>query len=33
MARRPDVFDQKAFEDYLRRQGTPESMISPIVSD
>ena len=32
-ARRPDVFNQKAFEDYLRRQGCPPSMISPIVSD
>jgi hypothetical protein len=33
MARRPDVFNQKEFEDYLRRQGTPESMVGPIVSD
>ena len=33
MARRPDVFNQKAFKEYLRRQGSPESMISPIVSD
>ena len=33
MARRPDVFDQGAFQDSLRRQGCPESLVSPITSD
>lgn len=33
MARRPDVFNQAAFEDSLRRQGSAESFIAPITSD
>jgi hypothetical protein len=33
MARRPDVFNQRAFEYWLRQQGCPNSLISPIISD
>jgi len=33
MARRPNVFDQEEFQSSLRRQGCPESFISPITSD
>lgn len=33
MARRPDVFNQAAFEDSLRRQGCVESNISPYSSE
>ena len=33
MARRPDIFDQHAFQDSLRRQGCPDSFISPVTSD
>jgi len=33
MARRPDIFNQRAFEDWLRQQGCVESMIAPISSD
>jgi len=32
MARRPDVFDQPAFQESLRRQGCPESFIAPTTS-
>ena len=31
--KRPDVFNQQAFEGSLRRQGCAESFISPTVSD
>jgi integrase len=30
---RPDVFNRRPFEDSLRRQNVPESLIAPIVSD
>jgi len=33
MAKRPQVFDQAAFEVSLRRQGCVESFVSPITSD
>ena len=33
MARRPNVFDQKGFENSLRNQGCVESFIAPITSD
>jgi len=33
MARRPNVFDQEEFQTSLRRQGCPESFVSPITSD
>ena len=33
MAKRPQVFDQLAFEDSLRKQGCSESFIKPITSD
>ena len=33
MARRPDVFNQKALEEWLREHGCVESMIAPIISD
>jgi len=33
MARRPDPFDEQSFRDALRRQGCPESFISPVTSD
>lgn len=33
MAKRPPLFDQNAFQESLRRQGCPESFISPITSD
>lgn len=33
MARRPDVFNQAAFQESLRRLGCTESFISPITSD
>lgn len=33
MAARPDLFDRRAFEASLRRQGCPESFVSPTVSD
>jgi hypothetical protein len=33
MAKRPQIFDQTAFEESLRLQGCAESFISPITSD
>jgi hypothetical protein len=33
MAKRPQVFDQAAFEESLRKQGCKESMINPISTD
>ncbi len=33
MAKRPQVFDQAAFQESLRRQGCVESFVSPITSD
>lgn len=33
MAKRPQIFDQTAFEESLRRQGCTESFVSPITSD
>jgi hypothetical protein len=33
MAKRPQVFDQQAFEESLRRQGCSESFVKPITSD
>jgi len=33
MAKRPQVFDQEAFEESLRRQGCTESFVKPITSD
>ena len=33
MARRPSVFSQEEFQASLRRQGCPESFVSPITSD
>ena len=33
MAKRPQIFDQEAFEESLRRQGCTESFIKPITSD
>ena len=32
-ATRPQIFDQKAFQDSLRRQGCADSFVSPITSD
>ncbi len=33
MTKRPRVFDQAEFQASLRRQGCPESFISPVTSD
>lgn len=33
MAKRPQIFEQIAFEDSLRRQGCVESFVKPISSD
>jgi hypothetical protein len=33
MAKRPQVFDQAAFEESLRQQGCKESLINPIATD
>ena len=33
MARRPNVFSQKSFQESLRQQGCPESFIAPVTSD
>jgi len=33
MAKRPDVFNQEAFQASLRQQGCAESFVSPITSD
>ena len=33
MAKRPQIFDQVAFEESLRRQGCVESFVKPITSD
>lgn len=33
MAKRPELFDQSAFEESLRRQGCTESFVKPIASD
>jgi hypothetical protein len=32
-AKRPQIFDQEAFENSLREQGCTESFVSPITSD
>lgn len=33
MAKRPQIFDQEAFQASLRKQGCVESFVSPITSD
>lgn len=33
MAKRPQIFDQIAFEESLRQQGCTESFVKPITSD
>ena len=33
MAKRPNLFDRDDFQASLRRQGCPESFVSPITSD
>ncbi len=33
MARRPEIFDQQAFEQALRQVGCPENFIKPAVAD
>jgi hypothetical protein len=33
MAKRPQIFDQSAFEESLRSQGCAESFVGPITSD
>ncbi|MDP2965623.1 MAG: hypothetical protein Q8N39_06235 [Pelolinea sp.] len=33
MARRPDIFNQQAFEESLRQLGCAESFVKPITSD
>lgn len=33
MARRPQVFDQRAFQASLRRQGCPEKFVQPVTCD